>query len=155
MGLIAAILLRHQPGFSAALHDPFWRWILLVVMIGTAALVTYPIECAVNKVADNRKKAAAQASILRRLSDLTVHEKKVLQRYLQEQSTVADWGRAIGVVDALARDGIISLLVSCDADTFSHSPDVYSINPVVWKHLHLHPELVDLEPNRPVKPLQL
>ena len=142
------------PAFAVALKDPYARWALIVLIVSVAGLVTYPLEHGGRKLQERRKNAALNRKILARLAELTPHEKKVLQRYLQEESTTASWGRGGGTVDALARDGILVFLVS-DQEHVTQAPDVYAINNYAWKHLNSHPELIGIELLRPVTPPQL
>jgi hypothetical protein len=94
------------------MKDPFWRWPVFVLMLSSAGLITYPLEYAWKRIDSRRKRIASRKAILMRLEKLTPDEKLVLRQYLQTESTVAAWNRVGGVVNALAHDGILSLLAS-------------------------------------------
>ena len=141
---IATLLLWRYHEFREALRDPILRWPVAILVISMAGLITYPVSTAWTWIDAKRKERMFARRVIARLGNLTPSEKHVLGEYLQQESTVNSWGRGIGVVNALARDSILSLLVS-DEDPKNLAPDVYSISELAWKHLHRHPELVDLE----------
>ena len=140
--LMTVLLWQYQP-FAYAVRDPFWRWPVLILTLSSAALVTYPLEYAWKKLDSRRKRTASQKAVSLRLEKLTPAEQHVLRQYLQTESTVAMWNRAGGVVDALAQDGVLYLLVR---DDFL---DVYRINDVAWEKLNARPELVGLQKKEP------
>jgi hypothetical protein len=78
-----------------------------------------------------------------RLKILTPHEKKVLARYLDNQSTVESWGRGGGPVNVLAGDGIL-ILIASDPDGRNMEPDVYAIDPAVWKRIQRDPDPIKI-----------
>jgi hypothetical protein len=92
MTAIAVVSLWQNHAFAEARKDPFWRWPVLTMVFSSAALATWPIEYVWNWV-----------RVVSRLNTLTPHEKKVLQRYLLEESRALRWGRLGGTVDALAK----------------------------------------------------
>lgn len=102
------------------------------------------LEHAWTYFSDARKATALANSITARLGNLTIHEKKVLKAYLQDETTTQCWDRFGGPVNALARDGVLCLLER-DPNPKNPIPDLYAISDIAWKHLHAHPELIDLE----------
>lgn len=122
-----------QP-FESTIKDPFWRVPLFMLVFGCAGLATYPPHAL-------GKWLSHKITIISRLKDLTPHEKKVLRRYLENQSTAEAWGRGGGSVDTLCRDGILVLL-STDPDPKNRLPDVYGIERTAWKYIRSHPELI-------------
>jgi hypothetical protein len=164
-GLGAAVIaaplvlwLRSIPYFNTAFQDAFWRWPTLIFIVAFAGLITFPLEHGWRSL----KTKLQEWKRIARLKELTPHEKKVLGRYLLEETTALPWGRGGGVVDELARDSILHLLTAVplmpmlrpipEQHVEALSQDMYAIDSVIWKHLRAHPEVVDLEHNRPVTP---
>jgi hypothetical protein len=71
-----------------------------------------------------------------------------LQNYLQDESRTYTFGREGGAADVLTRDGILHLSPKTPEPVYGQViVDLYFIDEDVWKHLHKHPELIDLIPN--------
>lgn len=143
---VIVLWLRWFQPFRIAVEDPFWHWPILVLIVSSSGLATYPLEHVWKKWATKRAESESTKKCITRLKNLTPNEKAVLRRYLEEETTTAKWGRGGGAVETLARDGILSWLLS-DPFMTSVSLEIYAINEVAWKHLKAHPELVDLEAN--------
>jgi hypothetical protein len=139
-----AIWIAPVSGLLGVLRDPFWRWFGIAFLVSAAWLSTYPISHAWEWAAGKRRERSVARKIVIRLANLTPHEKKVLFRYLDEDSTTANWGRGAGPVEALARDGILLLLTQNHTPDFHPAPYVFAIDDTAWKHLQAHPELVGL-----------
>jgi Super-infection exclusion protein B len=142
LGSAAVLCLWQYQKFADAIKDPLLRWPVLILVFSAAGLVTYPVEHGWKWAHAKHKNKSLSRKIIARLANLTPHEKKVLQRYLMEESTTENWDRG-GPVEALARDGILSLLAS-DQNPNNLKPYIYAINDVAWKQLNAHPELIDL-----------
>ncbi len=139
--VIAGVLffaLFQYPWFSSAVKDHLLRWPLGGVLFAGSFLLTYPIELAWKTISHKRQ----QRRMISRLNNLTPHEKKVLNRYLENESTTENWGRGVGTVEVLARDGILSLIAS-DPDERNMEPDCYALDLGAWKHLKKYPELLN------------
>lgn len=121
-------------------------WLVVCFLVSFVGLTSHSIGKTANWIKEKNNKRREKKKIIERLSDLTPHETNVLQWYLQEENTTGKWGRAVGPVEALARDGILSLLASGTNPFNQLQPDVYAIHHVAWKHLHEHPELIGLTP---------
>ena len=150
--VIAGLLtleLRQYPPFLDILKDPFLRWFAVAFLLSIGGLATIPLERGGRFLKGKREKASTERAIIARLSDLTPHEAKVLQRYILDESRAENWDRAGGAVDTLARDGVLILIATNPALTFA--PDAYALCETAWKHLHAHLELVSLKP-RPAAP---
>jgi hypothetical protein len=141
---IVLLVLWQYPPFGSAMRDEVWRWPCIVLVVSVSGLATYPLGRAWEILMAKRTRAASERKCIARLNNLTLHEKHVLRRYLLDQTTTHNWGKGGGTVDALAADGILSLLYT-DPDTRRNLvPDTYRINEVAWRHLNAHPELIDL-----------
>jgi hypothetical protein len=142
--IIILALWQFQP-FRETMKDPFLRWPFLALIVSVTGLVTYPAGSAWKARQVKRHEAASAKKCVARLNNLTPHEKKVLRRYLEEQTTAHNWGKGGGTVDVLARDGVLSLIWTDPDIRRNLVPDTYAMNEVAWRHLNAHPELIDLE----------
>jgi hypothetical protein len=139
VGALLFFALFQVAQFSAAIKDPILRWPTLLLLVASSFFVTFPLGLAGKTLAAKRENWKR----LSRLKDLTAHEKKVLSKYLENESTVEAWDRGGGAVNVLARDGILSLITS-DPDDRNLLPDSYAIDATVWKHLKKHPDLLKI-----------
>jgi len=121
---------------AAILEDPVWRWTLMIILVHSSLLATYPLE----DVWITLRCYSAKQGRIRRLKSLTSSEKKVLWTYLQYERFALRWNPVSETVDVLALDRILYPAAS------SLGPDVYAIDEDVWKHLSAHPGLVKLDP---------
>jgi hypothetical protein len=149
--LSSAILLflTRVPSIANVINSALGKnkvWLLVALIGSSTMLVTYATEYGWKRIAERKRKK----KIIVRLSDLTIHERKTLQNYLQCEARSYAFGREGGAADVLARDGILHLSPKTPDPMFGSVPvDLYFIDEDVWKYLHKHPELIDLEANRP------
>lgn len=91
-----------------------------------------------------RREKNSTRNIIERLNHLTADGKHTLRSYIQDQRTTINFAPYVGVVELLAHDGVLFLLVRNPNERELLS-DTYAIGPTAWQYLNSHPELVGLE----------
>ena len=144
----AMLLMTRIPGVADIVNNSVIgkeKALLLLAFFGSSSLmVTYGVEYGLKRTSERKRKR----KLIARLSDLTVHEKKALQNYLQDENRAYTFGREGGAADVLVRDGVLHLSSRTPEPMYGQIlVDLYFIEEDAWKHLHKHPELIELTPN--------
>lgn len=135
------------PWFADATKDTVGAhrsWFILGFLASSAWLVTYPVGSVGRRIDTSIKKRQAKQRCIKRLHELTVEQKHVLQAYIERGSKTAEWRVPSGIITSLSSYGVI-YPASPSADMF-HYP--YNISENAWEYLNAHPELI-ATPNNP------
>lgn len=123
--------------------DNFLRGLLLVALLSTFGLATYPLEHGWKAFAKRRSGKKMEQKIFARLQHLTPEESRMLRAYIEQRRTTVSFAPYEGVVEVLAKDGILHLIAH-NPDAHVLLSDTYTIDPIAWRHLNAHPDLIGL-----------
>ena len=149
-GVLCAVAGKWSSVFQDAVQYPTSHAVVWVVLISGVFTMSYPVEWLAKFGKRSWGEYSRKRRRMGRLSRLSIDEQHVLGKYLNENRTVNIWNRGGGVVDVLARDGILKFVVGVEGGAKPvdrYEFDQYEIDPTVWEYLKQHPELVDCERN--------
>ena len=121
--------------------DNFVRVCLLAFLLAASGLLTYLLEHIWNALCTKRRETKRRRKIIERLGDLTPEEQHTLRNYVEQERKTINFAPFEGVVELLAKDGILVLLTQNSHPNVLCS-ETYAIDRTAWEHLNAHPELV-------------
>jgi hypothetical protein len=124
--------------------DNFVRVCLLAFLLAASGLLTYLLEHIWNALSTKRRETKRRRKIIERLADLTPEGQHTLRNYVEQERKTINFAPFEGVVELLAKDGILVLLAQNSNPNVLCS-EIYAIDRTAWEHLSAHPELVHLE----------